>query len=142
VVNGPPEVVANANPVKGPTVIFAVVRLAPLIVKDPEAVVLIHTSPKSASAVAVSVGEAGALIVKDKVLEGAAAPVVVTPTLAVPATAISDADTDASSCVLLTKVVGRSAPFQVTVDNPLTKFVTVYSQRKSGITCGCRRRIQ
>ena len=65
----------------------------------------------------------GGLIVKVCVLETAAAPVVVTPTVAVPVLAISVAGTLAVNCVALTKVVVRLAPFQVTVDWPLIKFV-------------------
>src|SRR5262249_7669462 len=47
-----------------------------------------------------------------------------TVTCAVPATAMSPAGICAVNCVELTKVVGRSAPFQRTTE-PLMKFVPV-----------------
>jgi len=57
------------------------------------------------------------------VFEEAAAPVVVTPTLAVPPEAISEALMVAVSCVELTKVVDLLEPFQVTVERPLINLV-------------------
>jgi hypothetical protein len=62
-------------------------------------------------------------MVKVWVFDTAAAPVVVTPTLAVPPEAISAALIVAVSCVELTNVVVLAEPFQVTVERPLMKFV-------------------
>src|SRR4051812_35576363 len=66
-------------------------------------------------------GVAAALIANVCVFETAAAPVVVTPTLAEPGVAISAAGIAAINCAELTKVVVLGAPFHVTVEDPETK---------------------
>ena len=102
-------------------------RLLPLIVKEFVGdVVLVQTFPKLGNAVfKVTVPPAIGLIVKFCVLEGIAAPVVVTPTIAVPAVEKSLDGIAAVSEVLLTKVVILFKPFQVTVDRLVIKFVPV-----------------
>ena len=69
------------------------------------------------------VGVAGGFTVKVCVLDAEAAPVVVTPTLADPTEAMSDARMAAVSSVALTKVVVLGEPFHVTEDDPDTKLV-------------------
>ena len=97
--------------------ISVVVKLLPLSVNEVGPVVVFrHVAPKPLRAVAERTGVAAALMVKVWVLETAAAPVVVTPTDAEPAVAISAALISAVNWVALTKVVVRLLPFQVTVD--------------------------
>ena len=71
----PPAVVLNVYPVRGPTVILAVVRLVPVIVNEyGPAVVPIHTPvPKDVNAVAVNVEEGGTwqIVVPHKVVDAA-----------------------------------------------------------------------
>jgi hypothetical protein len=62
-----------------------------------------------------------------------------TETWAVPATARSAAEMAARNCVLLTKVVTRSAPFQRTIDeptNPLTLTVSDSAAAPAGAESG------
>ena len=86
-------------------------------------VVLIHTFPKLVNGeVRVNVAPLAGLIVNVCVFEGEA-PVVVTPTVAVPAADRSDAGILAVNCRSLINVVVRFEPFQVTVELLLTKLV-------------------
>jgi hypothetical protein len=96
-------------------------------------VVLIHTFPKPVNEeVRVNAAPAAGLIVNVCVFDEDGAPVVVTPTFAVPAADRSVAGMVAVNCTPLTNVVVRFKPFQVTVDIPLKKFVPFTVNVKPG----------
>jgi hypothetical protein len=115
----PPEVVEKLKPERGPTVILTFERFVPDIVKEfGPAEVLIQTFPNAVREVEESNGVGGGSIVNDMVFDEDAAPVVVTPTKAVPGAEISEAVISAVSWVAETKVVVRELPFHVTVDCP------------------------